>query len=603
VTEPLEADVYTSREMRHGGWRMMLRALRPSRGWIAVGVTAALLWTVAKVSIPLLAQRAIDHGIETYRPAVLVRWGLVIFAVTLVVAVCTAGRRYAAFFISLRAEADLRRELFAHLQRLHFGYHDRAQTGQLMARANTDLRQIQLFLVFLPVAGANVVMVLGVAGVLFSIDPKLAVVSLAALPFLNLAATRFSTRLHPLSADLQQSLADVSGVVEETLSGIRVVKGFGSESIQNRHMHGAAVTVFDKAMGIARLRASFTPLIDLLPTVGLIATLYVGGHEVLDHHLTIGQLIAFNFYILQLIFPLRLTAFLVAAASRASASAARVYAVLSTAPAIVNIHDARRPVDGAGEVRFEGVRFGYGGDRSVLDGLDLVVRGGEALALVGPTGCGKSTVARLIPRFYDVDAGSVLLDGVDVRILELSELRRSVGIVFEDTFLFGDSVRTNIAFADPEAPFALVERAARLAGADEFIRELPDGYDTVLGERGFSLSGGQRQRIAIARAIFADPRVLVLDDATSSVDPTKEHEIRAAMREVMQGRTTLIIAHRPATVALADRVVLLGDNGRVVATGTHEDLLATSERYRQVLAEGERRSAGQDAAAESEATA
>jgi len=590
VTEPLEADVYTSREMRHGGWRMMLRALRPSRGWIAVGVTAALLWTVAKVSIPLLAQRAIDHGIETYRPAVLVRWGLVIFAVTLVVAVCTAGRRYAAFFISLRAEADLRRELFAHLQRLHFGYHDRAQTGQLMARANTDLRQIQLFLVFLPVAGANVVMVLGVAGVLFSIDPKLAVVSLAALPFLNLAATRFSTRLHPLSADLQQSLADVSGVVEETLSGIRVVKGFGSESIQNRHMHGAAVTVFDKAMGIARLRASFTPLIDLLPTVGLIATLYVGGHEVLDHHLTIGQLIAFNFYILQLIFPLRLTAFLVAAASRASASAARVYAVLSTAPAIVNIHDARRPVDGAGEVRFEGVRFGYGGDRPVLDGLDLVVRGGEALALVGPTGCGKSTVARLIPRFYDVDAGAVLLDGVDVRILELSELRRSVGIVFEDTFLFGDSVRTNIAFADPDAPFALVERAARLAGADEFIRELPDGYDTVLGERGFSLSGGQRQRIAIARAIFADPRVLVLDDATSSVDPTKEHEIRAAMREVMQGRTTLIIAHRPATVALADRVVLLGDNGRVVTTGTHEELLATSDEYRRVLAEGERRS-------------
>jgi ATP-binding cassette subfamily B protein len=199
-------------------------------------------------------------------------------------------------------------------------------------------------------------------------------------------------------------------------------------------------------------------------------------------------------------------------------------------------------------------------------------------------------VARLIPRFYDVDGGAVLLDGVDVRKLKLSELRRSVGIVFEDTFLFGDSVRTNIAFADPDAPHELVERAARLAGADEFIRELPDGYDTVLGERGFSLSGGQRQRIAIARAIFADPRVLVLDDATSSVDPTKEHEIRAAMREVMQGRTTLIIAHRPATVALADRVVLLGDNGRVVATGTHDELLLTSEEYRRVLAEGERRS-------------
>jgi len=595
VTDDPEVDVATSREMRHGGWRMMRRALRPSRGWIVVGVTAALSWTVAKVSIPLLAQRAIDHGIQTYRPAVLVRWGLIIFAVTLVIAVATALRRYAAFFISLRAEADLRRELFAHLQRLHFGYHDRAQTGQLMARANTDLRQIQLFLVFLPVAGANVVMVLGVAVVLFSIDARLAIFSLAALPFLNIAATRFSTRLHPFSAELQQSLADVTGLVEETLSGIRVVKGFGSESIQERRMTGAAATVFDRAMDIARLRASFTPLIDLLPTVGLIATLYVGGHEVLDHRLTVGQLIAFNFYILQLIFPLRLTAFLVAAASRASASAARVYAVMSTAPAIVDRPDAIAPPSGPGEVRFEGVRFGYGGDHLVLDGLDLVVQGGEALAVVGPTGSGKSTVARLIPRFYDVDGGAVRFDGVDVRALKLSELRRSIGIVFEDTFLFGDSVRTNIAFADPDAPQELVERAARLAGADEFIRELPDGYDTVLGERGFSLSGGQRQRIAIARAIFADPRVLVLDDATSSVDPTKEHEIRAAMREVMQGRTTVIIAHRPATVALADRVVLLGAGGRVVTTGTHEELLATSEEYRRVLAEGERRAAGHEA--------
>ena len=588
MAEIVDEDAPASREMRHGGWRMMRRALRPSRAWIVVGVLSALLWTVAKVSIPLLAQQAIDHGIQTYRPGVLLKWGAIIFGVTIVVAVCTSLRRYAAFFISLRAEADLRRDLFAHLQRLHFAYHDRAQTGQLMARANTDLRQIQLFLVFLPVAGANVVMVLGVAAVLFSIDAKLALVSLAALPFLNIAATRFSTRLHPESAALQQSLADVSGLVEETLSGIRVVKGFGSEAIQERRMKAAAATVFGRAMEIARLRAAFTPLIDLLPTVGLIATLYVGGHEVLRHKLTIGQLIAFNFYILQLIFPLRLTAFLVAAASRASASAARVYAVLSTAPEIVDRPDARRPQPGPGEVRFERVRFGYGGDRMVLDGLDLVVRGGEALALVGPTGCGKSTVARLIPRFYDVDDGAVLLDGVDVRSLRLGELRRSVGLVFEDTFLFGDSVRTNIAFADPDAPQAQVERAARLAGADDFIRELPDGYDTVLGERGFSLSGGQRQRIAIARAIFADPRVLVLDDATSSVDPTKEHEIRAAMREVMQGRTTLIIAHRPATVALADRVVLLGEGGRVVATGTHEELLQTSPQYRQVLAEGAR---------------
>ena len=239
--------------------------------------------------------------------------------------------------------------------------------------------------------------------------------------------------------------------------------------------------------------------------------------------------------------------------------------------------------DGAGEIHFADVGFGYGTGPRVLDGLDLTLRGGEAVALVGATGCGKTTVARLLPRFYDVTGGQILIDGVDVRDITVSELRRGIGIVFDDTFLFSDSIRQNIAFAEPEAPMDEVRRAARLAGADVFIEALPDGYDTVIGEHGYSLSGGQRQRIAIARAILADPRVLILDDATSAVDPTKEHEIRSALKEVMGGRTTLIIAHRPATIALADRVVLMGE-GRVIAEGTHQELLVSSERYREVLA-------------------
>ena len=325
--------------------------------------------------------------------------------------------------------------------------------------------------------------------------------------------------------------------------------------------------------------------------------LWYGGHLVIDGDLQVGDLVAFNSYILMCIWPLRMTGMLVAQAGRASASAGRIHEILVTDPAVVDPpHPKPLPVNGNGELHFDDVDFAYGTGPPVLDDFDLVVRGGEAVAVVGATGTGKTTVARLVSRFYDVNEGRVLVDGVDVRELGVRDLRRSVGIVFEDTFLFTDTVAENIAFADPEASLEQVRRAAALAGADEFVMALPDQYDTVIGEHGYSLSGGQRQRIAIARAVLADPRVLILDDATSSVDPTKEHEIRSALREVMDGRTTLIIAHRAATIALADRVVLL-DDGRIVAEGTHEELLASSARYREVLADAERSTTGPMAAA------
>ncbi|HEY6415678.1 MAG TPA: ABC transporter ATP-binding protein, partial [Acidimicrobiales bacterium] len=346
--------------------------------------------------------------------------------------------------------------------------------------------------------------------------------------------------------------------------------------------------------------------LELLPNIGLIAVLGYGGHQVLNGNLSLGSLIAFNVYIAMRVWPLRMLGMIVAQAQRAVVSAERVDEVLATDPLVADSPHpvglpAARPNGGAsggpvGAVAFEGVRFSYGSRVSVLDGFDLRVRPGESVALVGATGSGKTTVARLIPRFYDVEAGRITLDGIDVRDLRLRDLRQAVGIVFEDTFLFSDTIAANIAFADPDAPHAAIERAARLAGADEFIGDLGDGYATRIGERGYSLSGGQRQRIAIARAILADPRVLILDDATSAVDPTKEHEIRDALTSVMRGRTTIVIAHRPATIALADRVVLV-DSGRVAAEGTHASLLATDDRYRQVLAAAAARESARVAAA------
>jgi ATP-binding cassette, subfamily B, bacterial len=560
-------------------------------------VAVGLCWTVSKVSVGVLVQRAIDRGIEADDMAALRRWALAIGAVAVAVGAFTGLRRYLAFREARGIETDLREQLFAHIQRLHFAFHDRAQTGQLMSRANTDLQQIQAFVVMIPLTISNAVTVLAVTLILVSIDPLLTLLALGSLPFLNVLATRFSRRLHPAVMRIQQESAELAAVVEESVAGVRVIKGFGAEGVQATKLAGEADDVFDASMDAARVRATYLPALELLPNLGLIATLGYGGHQVMDGSLTLGQMVAFNVYVVMLIWPLRMLGMIIAQGQRAAAAAERVDEVLTTAPVIVESSQGRAlPAHGPdgrpGEVRFEGVRFAYAPELPVvLDGFVLTVPAGQSVALVGATGTGKTTVARLIPRFYDVGAGRVALDGCDVRDLRLRDLRRAVGIVFEDTFLFSDTIAANIAFAQPDAEPEQILRAARLAGADEFIAELPAGYDTTIGERGYSLSGGQRQRIAIARAILADPRVLILDDATSSVDPTKEHEIRDALTEVMAGRTTIVIAHRPATIALADRVVLL-DRGRVVADGTHAELLRTSDAYREVLAAAERRTAG-----------
>jgi ATP-binding cassette subfamily B protein len=579
------------------GWLLLLGAVTEQRLGLALGVASGLAWSAGKVSVPLLVKQAIDYGIGAGTAEAAVRWAFGIGAAGVIAATFTGLRRYLAFLQGRRTERGLRERIFAHILRLPFAFHDRTQTGELMSRSNADLQQIQNLITLVPLTLSNAVIVLAATVILVSIHPLLALLALGPLPIVNVLGRKFSERLHPEVRGLQEETAQLASVVEESVAGVRVIKGFGAEGTQRRRLVTEADDVYGVALRAARVRSTFLPAIELVPGLGLVFVLGYGGHEVLAGRLSIGTLIMFNFYVVLLVNPLRQLGQIIAQTQRALASAERVAAVMNVVPAIVDPAEAKslpRASAAAGEIRFEGVSFRYPGTgaRPVLDALDLVVHAGECVALVGETGSGKSTIAKLIPRLYDVDAGRVRLDGVDVRELGLRELRAAVGIVFEDTFLFSDTVAANIAFARPDARPEVVERAARLAGAHDFIVQLPEGYATPIGERGFSLSGGQRQRIAIARAILSDPRVLILDDATSSVDPEKEQEIRDAMSEVMRGRTTLVIAHRPATIALADRVLLL-DGGRIAAQGKHVELLESHPRYRQVLAarDARRRSA------------
>ena len=568
------------------GWKLLRTALFEQKRGLILGVLVGVFWAAGKVSVPQLTKMGIDRGIEGRES--LWFWSGLVVGAGVIAGIFTSLRRWYAFRESRWIETRLREKIFDHLLHLHVGYHDGMQTGQIMSRASSDLQQLQAFVVMIPITLSNLAMVIAIVVLLISSQPVLALVALSPLPVVTILASRFSRDIHPVVLEVQQEQAQLATVVEESVAGVRVIKGFGAEKVQADKLRHEADDIWNVSLIAAKIRSRFLPALDLLPSLGLIAVLGIGGHRVINGQMSVGDLVKFNAYITMLIWPLRNLAMTVALGQRASVALMRVNEVLNTPSLITDPVVALELPSGSqtqsvGQLQFDDVIFGYGDNAPIIDGFNLSVAPGSAVALVGATGSGKSTIVRLLTRFHDVQRGSIKIDGVDIRSLSLNDLRTAVGIVFEETFLFHDSVFDNIAFAQPDASPEVVERAAILAGAHDFILELPHGYATILGERGYSLSGGQRQRIAIARAIVSDPRILVLDDATSAVDPSKEHEIRQAMATVMKGRTTIVIAHRAGTIALADSVVLL-DGGRVVAVGTHEELLLNDERYQNVLA-------------------
>jgi ABC-type multidrug transport system fused ATPase/permease subunit len=567
-------------------FRRLLSFLGPHRRglvWSLVLAWAAMGMTVL---IPWLVGQSIDAIQDGRRPDIL----------PLVLAVVGAGilrlgltvtRRVIAGKVSLAVEFDLRSKLYRHLQALELGFFDGQQTGQLMSRATVDLQSIRFFLGYgLIFITQNALTILLAGAVMFVIKPGLAALALLPVPIVVYTAARYNRRSRPALQEVQQRIAELTAEAEESVSGVRVVKAFSRERHMLDRFRRRVSRVFDQSVYSTRLRAFYNPLIGFLPNLGLAVVLLVGGRLVIDGSLSLGEFTAFYTYMLMLTFPMRMLGIALGMAQRAIASGNRLFELLDREPRIADAPGARPMPPGPGRVEISDVSLSYDGDdERALSGVDLEVPAGRVVALVGPTGSGKTSLVALLARLYDPVSGSVRIDGADLRELRLEELRSQVAFVADDSFLFSATVAENIAYAKPGARREEIELAARRAQAADFIERLPDGYETVVGERGLTLSGGQRQRVAIARALLADPRILILDDATSSVDATTEAAIREGLREALADRTTFIVAHRLSTISLADEIVVM-DGGRVVDRGSHEELLDRCSLYREIADHG-----------------
>ena len=540
--------------------------------WAAMGMT---------VLIPWLVGAAVDRINAGERPDLL-PLALAIVGAGILRLGLTVVRRLIAGKVSVAVEFDLRERFYRHLQTLELGFFDSQQTGQLMSRATVDLQSIRFFLgyglIFLTQSALTIVLA---GAVMIAVNPWLAALALLPVPVVVLTAMRYNKFSRPAVQEVQQRIAELTAEAEESVSGIRVVKAFAREEHMLHRFRHAVERVFDQNVYSTRLRAFYSPALGFLPSIGLAVVLYVGGRQVIAGDISLGEFTAFYAYLLMLMGPMRWLGMALGMAQRAIASGNRLFEILDREPRVTSAPDAPPLPDGPGRVEFRDVTLRYDGAEPSLNGVSLEVPPGRIVALVGPTGSGKTSLVALIARLYDPSEGSILVDGADLRSVDVASLRHSVAFVADDSFLFSASAAENIAYAKPDASREEIELAARRAQAHEFITRLPEGYDTVIGERGLTLSGGQRQRVAIARALLADPRILILDDATSSVDARTEEEIKRGLREVMAGRTTFVVAHRLSTISLADEIVVM-EAGRIVDRGTHEELIERCPLYREI---------------------
>ena len=547
---------------------------------------SALLWCFLVIIQPYLIKRIIDDGIvaENQRAVIVFISFMVIAGYTRAVSIGT--RRYFSMDVSFNVEAGIRNRIFTHMQKLAFNYHDKVPTGDLMARASSDASQVRLAFAIAPLASANIFLLLILSVTLLSLSLPLGGIVLLSIPAVLWLASNFSSKAMGVSLKVKEAEANMTTEVEEQLGGIRVVKAFGNEEQASNRVEDAVQNIYDTSLGYLKLRTKFVPLFELIPMVITLAVLILGGYLTINNFLSLGEFIAFTQYVFLLIWPLRITAWFLSEIPSSVAAGNRILELLNETPTITDDESPYElPEDGDGSLKFSKVNFKYGNEK-IFDDLTLEIQGKKTVAIVGSTGSGKSTLAYLLPRLYEIESGSIEIDGVDIKNLRLSELRSNVSLAFEESFLFSNTARENISLGLEDASQEEIEDAALIARAHDFISQLPESYETKVGERGYGLSGGQRQRIALARAILRKPRILILDDALSAVDASTEEEIRNELNQVMSNMTTLIITNRVPTIELCDEVVFL-ENGKVKAQGKHQELMESVDTYKSLFLENE----------------